>query len=79
MWWTLLSAAILQALIITVMAWVLAPIILVLLLRVRCPRALMAPVINAAVTGVSSENIVRPTFRCRVWRGGCRSPECCSF
>lgn len=51
MWWTLLSAAILQALIITVMAWVLAPIILVLLLARSVPRALMAPVINAAVTG----------------------------
>ncbi|MDG2094776.1 MAG: MFS transporter [Phycisphaerales bacterium] len=50
-WWTLLSAAILQTLIITVMAWVLAPIILVLLLARSVPRALMAPVINAAVTG----------------------------
>lgn len=51
LWWTLLSAAVLQTIIITVMAWVLAPIIVILLLGRSVPRALMGPVINAAVTG----------------------------
>lgn len=51
LWWTLLLAAGLQALIIGVMGWFLTPIVVILLLARSVPRALMSPVINAAVTG----------------------------
>ncbi|MDG2424304.1 MAG: MFS transporter [Phycisphaerales bacterium] len=51
LWWTLLVATVLQVLIIGVMGWFLAPLVVLLLLARSVPRALMAPVINAAVTG----------------------------
>ena len=51
LWWTLLLASTLQVLIIGVMGWILAPLVVILMLARSVPRALMAPVINAAVTG----------------------------
>ncbi|MEE2908602.1 MAG: MFS transporter [Planctomycetota bacterium] len=51
LWWTLLLATVLQVLIIGVMGWILAPLVVILMLARSVPRALMAPVINATVTG----------------------------
>ncbi len=51
LWGVLLCATALQAITIGMMAWVLSPVIVALLLLRSCPRALMTPPLNAAVTG----------------------------
>ncbi|MBG79537.1 MAG: hypothetical protein CMJ39_02360 [Phycisphaerae bacterium] len=51
LWWTLLLATGIQSVIIGAMGWILSPLVVLLLLARSVPRALMAPVINATVTG----------------------------
>lgn len=51
LWGVLLVATALQAVTIGLMAWVLSPIIVGVLLLRSCPRAIMTPPLNAAVTG----------------------------
>lgn len=51
LWGVLLAATALQAVTIGLMAWVLSPIIVGVLLLRSCPRAIMTPPLNAAVTG----------------------------
>jgi MFS family permease len=61
LWGVLFVATALQAITIGLMAWVLSPIIVGVLLFRSCPRAIMTPPLNAAVTGAVPVHI-RATY-----------------